>query len=391
MMELWNGYGDATGNKVWMGALFFLEVFVCPLGRRSKKTAVMDGARARVGDDGQASKDEEEKIEEEESDLLRTALMKWRTRLFHEKRILELGAGTGAAGIALMLAPTANTTASIATTGEEEEKHGIETTATTNNVTSTTTSIRADPLTVAVTAKPSLVVFSDSDENTLSLCLKNCKTNLGYETASPHNTNATSHPTTIESGNTQKMSVECPYEIRKLDWMHQNTDDQGALAGGKTKYDTIIATDVLYDIGSLKPLIQTAARCIKAGGYFTLSHVPRASIDDEDDDGGGSIVGTGLELERLISQEAVQCGFLPVDIIGTNDCHSSLEAQMKLNRQSPHRGQGEMTVIRPRDLIKILNPGSKMMTSSKLSYDDVEDAEAAILFFRMRIPNEREV
>jgi len=361
MVELWNGRGDATGNKVWMGALFFIEVFVCPLPpcrRLSKTTAMMDGERDRFSDNSQARGDGEEEIKEEERYVLRTALMEWRTRLFHEKKILELGAGTGAAGIALMLA---------AATAEDD------------------TSSKGDKETAI---EPSCVVLSDSDENILSLCLKNCKANLAYGNSFPHNTKVTSSNLPIEMGHRQQVALECPYEICKLDWMHHDTVNEQL--GRVSQYDTIVATDVLYDISSLKPLIQTAAHWIKPGGYFVLSHIPRASIHDNN---GGSTFGTGLELEELILQEAVLCGFKPVDILDRSDFYPSSEEerqpnlQRKSQRQSTSGCQDKMTVIRPRDLMKILNAGSRMMSSPDLGYEDMEAAEAAILFFSMGMRN----
>ena len=47
--------------------------------------------------------------------------------------------------------------------------------------------------------------------------------------------------------------------------------------------DTVIATDVIYDISTVKLLCQTASHILKDGGYFVLSHVPRASVDNTPD------------------------------------------------------------------------------------------------------------
>ena len=73
---------------------------------------------------------------------------------------------------------------------------------------------------------------------------------------------------------------------------------------GPELYDTVIATDVLYDIASLPPLMMTASSLLKGRGYFILSHVPRASVLDISQKGCGPAVASVEVLTKLIVEEA---------------------------------------------------------------------------------------
>ena len=80
--------------------------------------------------------------------------------------------------------------------------------------------------------------------------------------------------------------------VGKLEWGKGNTteiigsgeEETGPLQQTiPTSFDVVFATDVLYDLASLVPLVTTAEEKLKEGGYFILSHTPRASIDDNDE------------------------------------------------------------------------------------------------------------
>uniref|UniRef100_A0A7S1YS87 Methyltransferase type 11 domain-containing protein n=1 Tax=Ditylum brightwellii TaxID=49249 RepID=A0A7S1YS87_9STRA len=94
---------------------------------------------------------------------------------------------------------------------------------------------------------------------------------------------------------------------------NQKNDNDNILQLMPSSYDTVFATDVLYDLSSLSPLFTTASKMLRGGGYFVLSHVPRASVqdyhDDDDDDDGKTIIGTANVLEHLICNEAIKHGF----------------------------------------------------------------------------------
>jgi SAM-dependent methyltransferase len=186
MMNLSYGTSDSTGNRVWMGAFAFMEVFARPLPSYHG---------------------------EEESEVSKTAkeLKMLRYKLFHSANILELGSGTGVSGISLMLAHQS----------DEQELSYI----------------------------PSRITFTDNDYHVLDLCKRNCDNNIGGSDESK------------------------VYSTLYLEW-GKHIDFQEA-------FNTVIATDVIYNLEALEPLIQSAHALLLPGGYFILSHIPRASISSK--------------------------------------------------------------------------------------------------------------
>jgi SAM-dependent methyltransferase len=153
MMDLSWGTQDATGNRVWMGALLLIE-----------------------------------------------SLQSLKVYL-ENRHVLELGCGTGIAGLA-----------------------------------------------VAQVFRPQRIILTDNSEAALDLCRRNLVLN-----ASP--------------------VKEDVVEITQLEW------GVGiASSCWKESLDTVLATDVLYDLGSLLPLLTTVSGILVPGGHFILSHVPRASL-----------------------------------------------------------------------------------------------------------------
>ena len=69
MIDLWNGKNDATGNKIWLGALFFIEAFIRPI------------------------LDEDVSDNETSTNKYASWLRQWRETLFKERTVLELGCG----------------------------------------------------------------------------------------------------------------------------------------------------------------------------------------------------------------------------------------------------------------------------------------------------------
>lgn len=78
----------------------------------------------------------------------------------------------------------------------------------------------------------------------------------------------------------------------------QTIEKEQTVACVLQNYDTVIATDVLYDIDTLSPLLKTASEVLCPGGYFVMSYIPRASLP------GIAYVATDEELEMYITQEA---------------------------------------------------------------------------------------
>lgn len=96
---------------------------------------------------------------------------------------------------------------------------------------------------------PSRVTFTDNDCHVLDLCKRNCDYNIG-------------------GSDDSKM-----YCITHLEWGNHKEFQKS--------FHTVIATDVIYNLEALEPLIQTAHDLLLPGGYFVLSHVPRASISSK--------------------------------------------------------------------------------------------------------------
>lgn len=213
MLDLSTGVADATGSRVWLGAQWFMKCMVI-------RPYPLQSSLKHLGAEATSSLD---KTLQPKSYF---ALMKLRKILFHEKKVLELGAGTGASLIAVGLASTM----------------------------STSISSGADIIQEAVV--PSLLTLTDSDPVALSLCQVNCDANLS--------------------------STGLDYHVVKLEWGKKQFDDATTTDAriDQFSHDTIVATDVIYDLSALKPLMETTSLLLKRGGYFVLSHIPRASVED---------------------------------------------------------------------------------------------------------------
>jgi hypothetical protein len=105
---------------------------------------------------------------------------------------------------------------------------------------------------IATTTPGFHVVFTDNDVDTLELCQSNCKLN-GID------------PQT--------------YSHQLLRWGRENLskDNNSELGLWSHSIDTVIATDVVYDLKMIRPLMETAIGLLKlnGSGYFILSHIPR--------------------------------------------------------------------------------------------------------------------
>jgi hypothetical protein len=304
MLDLSNGECDATGNRIWMGALLFIECMVRPLPPMN------------------ACRKSESSNSENEKDLLNCskiqALGKLRTMLFRNKQLIELGAGTGASLISVGIAGTKDS------------------------------SIR-----------PSRLTLTDNDTNVLSLCKMNCVANL---------------------------KKDIKYKVCRLEWGLQQmlflaqkhcestcTDESDYFCMNDASYqtesqDTVIATDVIYDLSALKVLFETASHLVKNGGHFVLSHVPRASIDCESN--------TIREaLERRILEEASKHAFLPLSKqANTIDNGASSLNILGLLGDDDY-------AIRPSDLTGIWGEGKKIMASAECDYEEMDSVGASIMIF----------
>mmetsp|Transcript_14949 Transcript_14949/g.32549 ORF Transcript_14949/g.32549 Transcript_14949/m.32549 type:complete len:334 (+) Transcript_14949:100-1101(+) len=276
MIDMYHGAQDATGNRIWTGALLFLEAFArpClpPLSPRSRDDKGYDPTEA-------SSKfDSEEGSSMAKSSTIRHRLSKLREEAIRSKKILEMGAGTGVSGLSILLSDA--------------------------NV-------------------PKNVTFSDFDPAALDLCRQNCELNV------------------IDKSR---------YRIQPLRWgSEQLPDDMDP-----ELYDTVIATDVLYDIASLPPLMLTASSLLKGRGYFILSHVPRAAVQDIARKGCGSAVASVEVLTKLIVEEA-------------SKYHMCLDCS-------------NLGIVEPTELSTLW--GHKSL--NEVTFEDMTDVGAAIFVFRKR-------
>jgi predicted nicotinamide N-methyase len=245
MMDLSWGAQDATGNRVWMGALLFIE-----------------------------------------------SLQSLKPYL-ESRRVLELGCGTGIAGLA-----------------------------------------------VAQVFRPQRIILTDNSEAVLDLCRRNILLNT---------------TTTTTTTTNDKDDDDVEVEICKLEWggvgvvgQATSSTSTGGYNWKESSVDTVLATDVLYDLGSLLPLLTTASGLLVTGGYFILSHVPRASLPSP------SCTGSGRG--------------------GCSSSFDNLEAYIV--HQAKDFGLELDSILQPNDL-----PQSQLITNDLSSLKEMHDTGAAVLIF----------
>jgi Lysine methyltransferase len=151
---------------------------------------------------------------------------------FDRKRVCELGCGTGAAGIATL-----------------------------------------------VLDLPRWLLFTDNNQPTLDLCHANCRLNDLGEAARADETSNHHQPS-------------CRYSLQLFSWgalpptvvdiaasatvTTLSGEDEGLPVFVRANgFDTVLATDAVYDLKAVTPLLESAATLLLNGGTFVLSHVPR--------------------------------------------------------------------------------------------------------------------
>jgi hypothetical protein len=355
MINLSTGKSDETGNRIWMGSLLFIECMVRPLQCLSQIPLLsLSSPMIEETQQQQAQQQAQQLAQKQLSDL--------RKRLFGEKQILELGTGTGASLI------------SIGLVGMNNDNNN-------NN----------DDILV----RPTKMTFTDNDMNVLSLCKINCEINLG-----------------------KKNNTATNYTVCRLDWGgYRSTQHQeGELLRGSQ--DTIIATDVIYDLSAINILFETAHYLLKdntndhdgtcsrednnddddqesiegtysdekgdnnGGGYFVLSHVPRASIDCKPNQ-------IRQELEKCILEAGRKYNFRPIS-------NSNADFNLLINEND--------YAIRPNTLMNIYNNSSningsnnnnssnssssndkssnqKIISSTEYDYEELHSVGASIMIF----------
>ena len=328
MLDLSNGFSDATGNRIWMGAVFFLECMVREISLRY------------VNQESYSSSYSTQQNQ-------RRALLDLRTKLFRNNKILELGSGTGAALIAVGMA-------------------GLKMGETLSPSGSTNKGFR-----------PSVMMFTDNDKNVLSLCQMNCDRNLCRH---------------------DKSIVD--YRVGNLDWgdfCRQQSSGENSQYSGIAEHmdrffidsnrlrgtlDTVIATDVIYDVAAIPLLMATAEGLLREGGFFVLAHVPRASIECEP----SRIRDT---LEELIVSEATKVG------LETNLSQHNYEEDTKSWEILFGGDEKRTSILRPSTMAQVLTNSSErqeenqtlqsnkpvLSVSSDYDYEELESCGASIMIF----------
>jgi hypothetical protein len=186
-------------------------------------------------------------------------------RRYH-RRVCELGCGTGGAGISLLLFSNNNNNDNIANN---------------NSVSSSAESESG--------SGSCHVVFTDNDVESLELCKSNCELNE----INPNNYSHRLLGWGLQQQQQQEEKVEVEQEQEKNDH-HLDLD--------RYSFDTVLATDVVYDLKMIAPLLQTAEFLLKQRTITTTkikssgeecnnnNNNNECCLDDDDDDGGQLIL-----------------------------------------------------------------------------------------------------
>ena len=330
---------DGSGHCVWLGAIYWSHVLSIGMAlaetklhraTRTKATGAATTTTSTTKDQGTAG------AQTSSSQNATETTCWYDDRYFQQKVVVELGCGTGAAGIALLKLlsmKSTNTTTTVAT------------------ATATFTTVIAPAKTSRATPKEFL--FWDNDPEALELCRQNCQHNLQVPPVETSSRVACQHR--LDPG--WILDSEAPTVGTKGDWNNNNQDSTST-----GHIDTILATDVLYDLKIIRPFLETAARMLSntsiteedihkdgstsvddgnktgptttsaaaapiANQHLILSHVPRWFLPR--DAANTSVTSTTTSdtrkraetLEEHIVQEASQCGLSllhtvrPMDIL----------------------------------------------------------------------------
>ena len=191
---------------------------------------------------------------------------------------------------------------------------------------------------------PSLLVQTDNNDDALELCRIN------------------------RDANRDKINRNCDVHVEKLEWGKDTTTmlDRASLP---TTYHTVLATDVLYDLSSLVPLLTSAFELLKEDGYFILSHVPRAYIDEDEND-------SETTLETIIIKEAFKVG-LDLAAYPCEGKDIGIEIIQSIKEQN------NTMILRPSLLPHIFGDNT-LSISEKHSWKRMIDAGGAVFVFQKK-------
>ena len=280
------------------------------------------------------------------------------------RRICELGCGTGGAGISLLLFSNNNDDKNNNDDGEEKNDNDND--------------------------QGCHVVFTDNDAESLELCRSNCELN-------DLDPNHYSHKL-LGWGLQQQQQNEIENEGQKEE---EQQPSQQCSVLERHSFDTVLATDVVYDLKMIAPLLQTVEFLLKpkkdklgqeeydnneedeSGGQLILSHIPRFCIPKKEDNIGDdgdmnsssssniNINDNGeeepnqafVELERFIQSEANKVGLSLVETI------------------RPHQvlSEEDLVIHRPNDYNDEDNDNDSMQ---QLTLDSMKEAHAVVFIFQ---------
>ena len=147
------------------------------------------------------------------------------------------------------------------------------------------------------------VLFTDNDAEALELCRTNCRLNQLKEGAD--------------------------YSLHLLNWGEEPYPSP-------SNFDTVLATDVLYDIVMIPPLMKTAASILKDSGFVLLSHVPRFCLPNDEEVMLENSKNAYDKLESHIIEQAEKVGLFLVETVRPHKIlESSLQQSKKEASSSP--------------------------------------------------------
>ena len=239
---------------------------------------------------------------------------------FDHKYVCELGSGTGAAGVTTLLV-----------------------------------------------CNPSHVVFTDNDQDALDLCQTNCRLNLPSHTYT--GTCGDDDPP-IRPANHSFELFAWGQELkpRAMEECGRSEGETTANAARSTRmisesFDTVLATDVVYDIKMVPPLLQSASRLLKPRtGILVLSHVPRFCLPRQH-----RAVGAGGEEDDIISATTTSSNN---EHTRNSDPHLNLEDFIQCQAQAV--GFEVVDTIRPSELFRERRSSSKATGNDASSFKNMK-------------------
>jgi len=316
---------DGTGNLMWMAAVCFGHVVaqgIEPL--RSYLLPLPPEEAAKTKPD--TPSDSSSPFTRGDRHQLRQ-----RRRRRH-RRVCELGCGTGGAGIALLLFSNNNDTDNDIGNdrgdggGEKQEQQPQ----------------RKHP------EGSCHVVFTDNDAESLELCRSNCELNGIDPKHYSH----------------ELLGWGRPPPQQRENGPQQSGESKTVLEGHS--FDTILATDVVYDLKMIAPLMQTVDFLLREkqttkrdrddatnghGGHLILSHVPRFCIpreEDTDEERWGAASATTTTTNNATTKTSASDGNDPGE--GLPD-EAFLELERFIQAEAGKVGLSLAETIRPHEVL----------------------------------------